>query len=132
MRKSAFCICENKDADQLRKNCTADLRLCFRYMDSTIPLLSKSKISNLLPFSVVAQPGFCQTWLETLKTGFLASQLKLPGSPIHVLCGQIVMLTHLCNIIQFLQHFRTKECGIFPLFFAQNNCRYMLEMPIFF
>ena len=67
MRKPAFCICENKDADQLRGNreadqrlCfrykdadqlrgnrEADQRLCFRYIDSTIPLLSKSKISSL-------------------------------------------------------------------------------------
>ena len=39
MRKPAFCICENKDADQLRGNREADLRLCFRYTDSTIPLL---------------------------------------------------------------------------------------------
>ena len=43
MRKPAFCICENKDADQLRGNREADQRLCFRYMDSTIPLLPKSK-----------------------------------------------------------------------------------------
>ena len=46
-RKPAFCICENKDADQLRGNREADLRLCFRYIDSTIPLLSKYKISSL-------------------------------------------------------------------------------------
>ena len=39
MRKPAFCICENKDADQLRGNREADQRLCFRYTDSTIPLL---------------------------------------------------------------------------------------------
>ena len=44
MRKLALCICENKDADQLRE---ADQRLCFRYIDSTIPLLSKSEISSL-------------------------------------------------------------------------------------
>ena len=43
MRKPAFCICENKDADQLRGNCEADQRLCFRCMDSTIPLLPKYK-----------------------------------------------------------------------------------------
>ena len=36
MRKPAFCICENKDADQLRGNREADQRLCFRYTDSTI------------------------------------------------------------------------------------------------
>ena len=47
MRKPDFCICENKDADQLRGNREADQRLCFRYMDSTIPLLSKSEISSL-------------------------------------------------------------------------------------
>ena len=44
MRKPAFCICENKDADQLRGNREADQRLCFRYTDSTIPLLSNSEI----------------------------------------------------------------------------------------
>ena len=47
MRKPAFCICENKDADQLRGNREADQRLCFRYIDSTIPLLSKYEISSL-------------------------------------------------------------------------------------
>ena len=35
MRKPTFCICENKDADQLRGNREADQRLCFRYLDST-------------------------------------------------------------------------------------------------
>ena len=47
IRKSAFCICENKDADQLRGNREADQRLCFRYIDSTISLLSKSEISSI-------------------------------------------------------------------------------------
>ena len=42
-----FCICENKDADQLRGDREADQRLCFHYMDSTIPLLPKSEISSL-------------------------------------------------------------------------------------
>ena len=47
VRKPDFCICENKDADQLRGYREADQRLCFRYIDSTIPLLSKFKISSL-------------------------------------------------------------------------------------
>ena len=47
LRKPTFCICENKDADQLRGNREADQRLCFRYIDSTIPLPSKSEISSL-------------------------------------------------------------------------------------
>ena len=76
MRKPDFCICENKDADQLRGNREADQRLCFRYTDSTIPLLLKSKISSLKPSSVTVQPGLCQTWSETPKTGFLITRLK--------------------------------------------------------
>ena len=47
MRKPDFGICENKDADQLRGNRKADQRLCFRYTDSTIPVLPKSEISSL-------------------------------------------------------------------------------------
>ena len=75
MRKPSFCICENKDADQLRGNREADQRLCFRYIDSTIPLLSKSEISSLLTYSVAAQPGLCRTRSETPKTGFLTMRL---------------------------------------------------------
>ena len=38
MRKPAFCICENKDADQLRGNREADQRLCFfaRYIEQSL------------------------------------------------------------------------------------------------
>ena len=41
--KTGLCLCENKGADQLRSNCEADQRLCFRYSDSTIPLLLIAK-----------------------------------------------------------------------------------------
>ena len=47
MRNPDFCLCENKGADQLRRHCEADQLLCFRYSDSTIPLLLKFKISSL-------------------------------------------------------------------------------------
>ena len=47
VRKPDFCICENKDADQLRGNREVDQRLCFRYTGRTIPLLPKSEISSL-------------------------------------------------------------------------------------
>ena len=76
MRKLAFCICENKDADQLRGNREADQRLCFLYTDNTIPLLSKSEILGLKPSSVAVQPGFSLTWSETPNTGFLTTRLK--------------------------------------------------------
>ena len=75
MRKPDFCICENKDADQLRGNREADQRLCFRYTDSTIPLLPTSEISSLWPSSVVVQPGLCRYRSEPPKTGFLTTRL---------------------------------------------------------
>ena len=65
MEKSTICIGENKDADQLRGNREADQRLCFRYTDSTIPLLLKSEISSFLLFSALVQAGLCRTCLET-------------------------------------------------------------------
>ena len=61
MRKPAFCICENKGADQLYSyQC-----LCFHYKDGTNPLVPKSKISNL-DSSVAVQSGLCRIWWETL------------------------------------------------------------------
>ena len=76
MRKLDYCLYENKGAVQLRSNCEADQHLCFRYMDSTIPVLLKSDFTSVLAASVTVQTGLCQTWSETLKTGFLASRQK--------------------------------------------------------
>ena len=70
LKKPAFCICENKDADQLRGNRETDQRLCFRYTDSTIPLLPKSEISSLQPSSLTVQPGLCRTWSENPEDRF--------------------------------------------------------------
>ena len=58
MRKSALRICEIKGTDQLLGNGLADQRLCFCYIDKTIPLIYKSEISSLWPSSVVVQCGF--------------------------------------------------------------------------
>ena len=75
MRKPAFFKRENKDADQLRVNREADQRLCFRYTDSTIPLLPKSEISSICLYLVIAQPDLCRTRSETPKTGVLTTRL---------------------------------------------------------
>ena len=53
----------------------ADRRLCFRYINSTIPLHPKSEISGLWLSSVTAQPGLCRAWSEALKTGILTTRL---------------------------------------------------------
>ena len=47
MSKPAFCICENKGAEQLRDNRAADQHLSFRFIDVEILLLPKSYISSL-------------------------------------------------------------------------------------
>ena len=65
------CIWENKCTDQLRGKLATDQHLCFCYLDGTIPLLSQSKISIVLPSFVVVQLGLCQTQ----KTGFLDTWL---------------------------------------------------------
>ena len=75
LRKLDFCICKNKDADQLHGNREADQCLCFCYTDSTIPLLPKYEITSFLPSSVAVQPGLCRTWSETPKTVFLTTRL---------------------------------------------------------
>ena len=81
--KTGFCICENKTQISFAVigNREADQRLCFRYTDSTIPLLPKYKISSLYPFSEAAQPDLCRTWSETPKNGFLTS--RLVSCPTH-------------------------------------------------
>ena len=84
VRKPAFSICENKDADQLRGNCEADQRLCFRYTDRTIPLLPKYEISSLQPSSVAVESGLSRTWSETPKTGFLTTRLTYFHTAYHI------------------------------------------------
>ena len=103
MRKSAFCICENKDANQLRSNCVADQRLCFRYTDSTIPLLSKSEFqasSHLLwlysqvcvgPGQKTRKPLFSQrgSYIVNDKNDFLLLHLRPKMSLLHNRCSDV-------------------------------------------
>ena len=116
LRKPAFCICENKDADQLRGNREADHRLCFRHIDSKIPLLSKSEISSLYLSSVVVQPGLCRTWSETPKTGFLTMRLKL----CVLLCSTSYLITQTCPC-NILQYFTAVKIVFFFFFFFYNR-----------
>ena len=70
VRKPAFCIYENKDPDQLRGNREADQRLCFRYTDSTIPLLPKSEISSLLTIFYRSTAWFVSDLVENPEDRF--------------------------------------------------------------
>ena len=72
MRKQAFCLCENKDVDQLCSNCTADKRLCFRHVDSIVPLLPNFK---LLAIFCSCTDRFVSDPDANLKDCFLTSRL---------------------------------------------------------
>ena len=80
MGKPTISIGENKDADQLCGNREADQCLCFRYSDSTIPLLLKSEISSFQNASVTVQPDLCRTCSET-------TLLVFPRGGSYIDCG---------------------------------------------
>ena len=93
MGKPTICIGENKGADQLRSNCEADQRLCFRYSDSIVPLLLKSEISSFWLFSVLVQVGLCPTCSETTllifpRGGSFVLGVAKIASPIYAVCAQ--------------------------------------------
>ena len=64
--KTGFFICENKDADGDRE---ADQRLCFRYLDSTIPFLP-------LAISSGCKAWFVFDLVRNQIVGFLTPGLK--------------------------------------------------------
>ena len=76
MRNPAFCMSENKGADQLRSNCAADQRLCFHYMDSTIPLHPKYKI-KLLAILSGCTAGFVSDLVGNLEDRFSHNEAHL-------------------------------------------------------
>ena len=86
MRKPAFRICKNKDADQLHGNRAvffhaADQHLCFCYMASTIPLLPKSEIHLLWLYSLACVgPGWKPRRPVFLRQGslFCSTYILLP------------------------------------------------------
>ena len=82
MRKPTIYIGENKGADQLRSNCEADQRLCFRSIQSAIPLLLKSEISRFEPAPEIVQAGLCRTWSEPKLFSRTGLSIKLLSSSI--------------------------------------------------
>ena len=86
-RKQTICLGENK-GQILRSYCEADQHLCFRYSDSTVPLLLKSEISSLELFSVTVQVSLCRTWWETTllvfpQGGSYICEQKLSSISVH-------------------------------------------------
>ena len=104
MGKPTICIGENKVADQLRSNCEADQRLCFRYSDSTVPILLKSEISSFCLFSVLVQAGLCRTCSETALLGFPRGGSMLCDSPMRCRNRPDMTKSILWNVKQNIKH----------------------------
>ena len=83
MGRPAFCMCENKGADQLRGKRAADHHLCFRYIESTIPKLPRSK--------TVCTSWFVLDLVKTLKTGLLMMRGICHGKTILLLSRSITI-----------------------------------------
>ena len=134
MGKPTICIGENKSADQLRGYREADQRLCFRYRDSTIPLLSKSKISSLQLSSVAVQPGLCRTCSETKSLVFPrdGSYFKHDFIDVIITCKHYKNLpmqyTEIFSSLK-MENFIRKKNDIFDIFAQNINCGYTLELP---
>ena len=80
MRKPALTICEQQRRRSDCASAQSDQRLCFRCLDSIVPLVSISEISRLYLASVAEQAGMHLPRSQTPKTGFLATRLILkPG-----------------------------------------------------
>ena len=91
MRKHAFCILENKGADQLSGYRQADQGLCFHYVDSTSPLKFQAS-SHLLLLLYTAR-----SVSETQKIGFPTKQLNYEETA-HKMLGNIYV-THTSRIM---------------------------------
>ena len=78
MGNLVFCVCENKGADQLRSNCTADQRLCFRYTDSTMPLITLVRYFKLLAF-------FCDCIGYLMSDLVVNPEYRLSRGAVHII-----------------------------------------------
>ena len=70
MRKPVYAIYEQQRRRSACGSAQSDQRLCFRWLDSIISLLSISKISSLYLASVAAQAGWSLPWSQTPEDRF--------------------------------------------------------------
>ena len=119
IRKPNFCICETKGTDQLCGNCAADQRLCFCYIDRTIPLLHYFKP---LAISTIAQPSLCQRKLQrqvfSRPSSFMGSiKYNNAGNVFFVISDLLLHVT-----------FRSSHEFCFNFLEKENNQNKMLEV----
>ena len=94
MRNPNSCICENKGADQLCGNRTADQRLCFRYTDSTIPYLSKIRDYKPLAIFCICTARFVSDLVGNPEDRFSHNEahMKVGFKGVIVMHGRVSMM----------------------------------------
>ena len=75
MRRSVYAICKQQKRRSACASAQSDQRLCFRCLDSIIPLNSIHEISSFYLASVAEQADLSLTWSKPRKTGFLMTRL---------------------------------------------------------
>ena len=100
---------------QRRRSDSRNQCLCFRYTDSTVPLLLKSEISSFQPASALVQLGLCRTSSETTLlvfsrgSSFVNHQNRI--QICHMLLHRLACIAmYNSNIILHYQHFES-HCG---------------------
>ena len=106
MGKPAFCIYENKGADQLGSTCAADQHLCFCYTESTIPLLPTFEISSHLLW--LYRPVYIGPGLKPRRQVF-----SQRGSNNYFVCSGNENLPGKKKILKFHLHYPNLYAGIF-------------------
>ena len=107
MRKPTICIYENKDADQLCSNCTADQRLCF----SQIYGLYNSSSTYIQSFKLLAlfcecTARFVSDLVGTQIVGFLTHRLNF-----HPSCCMDILFKHHLHVLNMYH-----TCGSSDIF----------------
>ena len=129
MRKPAFCICENKDADQLRGYREADQRLCFRYIDSTIPLVPK--IRNFEPLAILCgtTAWFVSDLVGNPEDRFSHNEAQMMFAYAHskgthpvYFAGRSAPMLFAVKIVQYI-HFSKAETTRFWLAYVADQAR---------
>ena len=108
MRKPVYAKCKQQRCRSACASAQSDQHLCFRCLDSIIPLVSISEIPSLCLASVAAQACLSLTRSKTPKTGFLVTRLNYQSSLIWVCLPR-----HICPKTQEHCRVHVQNCAFF-------------------
>ena len=92
MRKHAFCILENKGADQLSSYRAAYQHLCFHYVDSTSPFYFQASSHLLLLYSQVCV-GNQEEWFSHERLNYEETAHKMLENIYATHTSRIILTT---------------------------------------